>query len=489
MNSNSNRWRRWLRSLLWAVLVIATLVPLYYAIENKRGATVWQTAKQAYEAEGYTLDLRDTFEQEAIPEEDNLFAIPLLRGINQLDDEAERKRTRLINSLRMKRSFKRAELLQIRNFENGIPIDYEAWRTHLIAIYGLDISETEPDAERAVLIAVEQMVDWFPILDAESHRPHGQLVPLTYTQVDFEQPWKLSTPHLSASRSMTRLLVMRAIAAIGCEEWEIARKSLRTCFRLVEAQQREPLIISHLVGISVFAQMARPLWDGLHAQAWEEPDLAWLSKELARFDWRRAYGKILQVEASFMVMVLDTAKDSSIRQWKEMGLQIDRRSDLPQLYLMPDGRWDLYKAQRMEQFTKLLQALQTESFAEVKAVCEARKGDSRLNESIIAGGTPDMIQKVSRSTALAQTMLSQLRIAVALEQHRLRAGKYPASLESLPEPIQQIADPMSQGWRYRPNAEGTDYHLYSVGWDLDDDDGTPVDPSNRNQGGDWVWYR
>ena len=72
-------WRT-LRRLLVGVAVLATLIALFYTVENWRGRHAWQLAKQELEAHGEHTDLA-AFVPPMIPDDQNFAMAPLWRDV------------------------------------------------------------------------------------------------------------------------------------------------------------------------------------------------------------------------------------------------------------------------------------------------------------------------------------------------------------------------------------------------------------------------
>lgn len=80
----------------------------------------------------------------------------------------------------------------------------------------------------------------------------------------------------------------------------------------------------------------------------------------------------------------------------------------------------------------------------------------------------------------------QLRLACALERHRIARGSLSEALDALvPQWIDRIPVDVIDGQpiRYRIEPEGG-YRLYSIGWNEVDDNGTP---GKTREQGDWVF--
>jgi hypothetical protein len=91
--------------------------------------------------------------------------------------------------------------------------------------------------------------------------------------------------------------------------------------------------------------------------------------------------------------------------------------------------------------------------------------------------------------AYAQTVADQAMLACALERYRLAKGQFPAALDALvPACLEKIPPDVITGepMHYRRAPDGQ-FLLWSVGWNEEDEDGTPGDSASDDKRGDWVW--
>ncbi len=96
------------------------------------------------------------------------------------------------------------------------------------------------------------------------------------------------------------------------------------------------------------------------------------------------------------------------------------------------------------------------------------------------------LSSITRNDARTQLNVSALRIAIAIERHRLRTGTLPDTLEQLiPTELSEIPpDPFSSpGLKYKkfhkPDTQGRPYLLYTVGLDNTDNDAKELEANNR----------
>lgn len=96
---------------------------------------------------------------------------------------------------------------------------------------------------------------------------------------------------------------------------------------------------------------------------------------------------------------------------------------------------------------------------------------------------------VQRRAAKAQAFAHQAALACALERYHRAHGQFPETLDALvPQFLEKVAHDVvtEQPLQYR-RAEDGQFILYSVGWDMRDDGGTPGKDKGDDREGDWVW--
>jgi len=102
---------------------------------------------------------------------------------------------------------------------------------------------------------------------------------------------------------------------------------------------------------------------------------------------------------------------------------------------------------------------------------------TRLTGKLIISLLMPSFHLTSAAEDEARTRLQLVRVAVALERHRVAHGKYPAKLSALrPGFMKELPnDPFAgKPFQYKPAKTG--YRLYSIGPNARDDEGKPSDP-------------
>ena len=115
----------WVPWIFWCLLIVSALISLFHAFENWRGARVWERARATYETDERSLSWETLLPNKLVEDEDNFFAIPLLRDLRAPSSPtADAKRNRLTGpTLDKLTREQRTALSKARDFENGKPID------------------------------------------------------------------------------------------------------------------------------------------------------------------------------------------------------------------------------------------------------------------------------------------------------------------------------------------------------------------------------
>jgi hypothetical protein len=476
---------RTLKRFLCVALVLFTLLVLAYTIENFRGAKSWQRARADLEANGTRLDLADHLHP-AVPDEENFCAIPLLRDWTQLSDMVLIKR------------FLIPEYPERTNpVATGESTDLEAWRAMLAEVLGSSVSM--PHTSNAAADILEGLKEYDPVFGQLAEgldRPHavfapGQEMSLQETKrraFPFDPRWE-------TIRTLTRVLQLRADAAAQNGDTEKAIESLRLLARLAEASgPRMPFW-----GNPQVLAMKSGTWELLTRRLATAAQLRTLEANLSQVRLQDSLLSAMKVELVMATDFFELAKTTSVFELFGIPETAHPKIDLFALY--PNGWWDQEKAV----YTNRLQ----EHFLSPVARGDFKKIFSTANEPARESGRVFWRLKPLRfgtlplfsvffSKAMAfelashESLLRQMLTASALERYYLSHGDYPESLDSLaPAFLPSIPlDLVDQNpMRYRKTVDGR-YLLYSIGFDLTDDNGK-VHPDGRNNswdsGYDWVW--
>jgi hypothetical protein len=236
--------------------------------------------------------------------------------------------------------------------------------------------------------------------------------------------------------------------------------------------------------------------DGLRLQAWREPELAAMQKQLGEINFLPLLYRSLQAERAATCRTFETYSPAELRNLFSFGREKDRFWDRlrnPTFLLItvaPRG----WFYQNMCTGTRLEQPL-LETFGVpnqqvlpgklTNFTNEAEAASKRPYAFLAAKALPNFV-KATQTMAGNQTLANEAFIACALERYRLAHGQYPETLDALmPQFAAKLPHDLigGQPLKYQRTADGK-FLLYSIGWNEIDDGGVP---GTTIADGDWVW--
>jgi hypothetical protein len=496
--------RRMLRCYLSIVLVLVTLVVLFYAVENYRGAKAWQKMTAELNADGVSLDIADSLAP-PVPDEENFCAIPLLRDLPLVIDgdteagESGAKRRRLANVT----IYYEAEdgPRPPRSGRLGEKRDLAAWRNYFEQTDLLPV----PDTGNAAADIIEGMKVHQPVFDeltSALDRKYALLVPRLEERLRGVSPLSsLSMPYFSPLQSLAATLKLRAIAAARNADGQTAVDSLRIMCRLAEATGNDSFLLGWLVESTFVAVMERGVWELLNERTANAERLLALESQLSRIPLRESLLNALKLELIMSSDYLELAKSTSLTKLANLPADmIPPEEILPRLY--PDGWWDQNKVTGARLIRQ--QVLLPISSGEFEQILLARN-DSQQQSSGPYSFMSFAVELPWRGLPLRlisqECLLLQMGTACALERFYIANGSYPENLDALmPDFLSAVPlDPVDQKpMRYHRTEDGR-YVIYSVGYDQRDDNGRPHPKGKKEPdidqhtgiadptGYDWVW--
>jgi hypothetical protein len=487
--SGLRRVWRVLRVLIFVAVCLATLLFLINAEENWRAGRLWQRCRQELEARGEKLDVKD-FLPAPIPPDQNFAATPLLAPA------LARKNTKNPVDLRQGR---KANPPPTGSWRLGRLTDWQAWCDY----YGRppDPLASPPQTLAAgVLLALGRLDPQLAELRAAAQRPQAQFP----VRLDVELPG-MFVPYLPLAKGIAQTMALHASAAVTAGRGAEALSDLKVNLRFLEALKSEPVLITFLVRISVHEITLQPVWEGLAARCWDEPQLAALDQELGRLDFLAEAAQALRGERAFM--------NATFEQLMQRPPQVQRGLNPAEAEREPSGglsplalvlfpRWMIYRNQA------LAARFQQEMIDHLERAWRQPETISPLDMSFtnrwnraFRRTTPNnalaklLLPALSAGPTKAvrsQTTLTLARTACALERYRLAHGAYPDQLEQLvPQYLPRVPLDLYAGrpLRYRLEPDRR-FVLYSVGLNQVDDGGR-VEKTEKNgvalDQGDWVW--
>jgi len=510
-------WRT-LRRIVIVPAWAATIIILWYAVENWRGRRAWEQYRQEAAARGEHLDF-DYFIPKPVPDYRNFAkAGPVLQKMFNRDPNQSFHWNDNLSLAHQRLSLKgdsRRHFLDLAAWEKGLAFASAARASSKVADedpkFDPDIKSVEdPDPASNAAAApgvLRGLQDCAPILEelrAASSRPEA-LFPVNWTA---DNPAEIALPHYSELQLAALHLRIRASAELALGRADDAMADLKLMFYLSDAPKNEPTLICGLVRVRMRERESTLIWEGLAAHRWTDAQLREIQDHLLLCNFIAEMGFELTSHRAGLIKILEYFKTHG-----GLGEFVKAASDTTShnnasgyggpfiQWAVPQGWFDLEKVNycrafearlgsvfdpdarriypdRMKSNMSALKPLPSTYFGAVlqhRAV-EALMAPNNLNDGLI------------RKFAGGQCQTDQAAIACGLERYWLAKGAYPTQLDELsPDYITALPrDPLTgDDYRYRRDS-AQKFTLYSVGWDLKDDDGTP---SSKPYGpdGDWVW--
>jgi hypothetical protein len=515
----------WSWGFLKVVLWVITLIVLFYAEEDWRGARAWAATKAKWEAKGETLDYRKFFAP-PIPDTQNLGAIPLFRlerveghgGPSYLDDVPLRKA--------MQEGWSYDVLPTANGWIWGDPPDVGKIKASISTEYAKTFKHAPPSDDP--LIQLTALYPFLPeLLEAAAARPYCRFA-YDDTQA---LPAARALDLITGQIGLAKVLTLHAILALDEHQSDLALADFKAISKLGAAAGDDPGLVGGLVEIGLSSISLEILYDGLALHAWSDPQFVEIDRVLQSMDFLATYRFAIRSEAAVCVGNYDYFK---IGHRSEVGLMLDVwespkslnlppsvvRDSLIDAYaflnkhwaggyaLWPGGWFDHNKAREVECLLREIQNVDDRgrrAFPEQHDRLEQKIEQDRKSISawapwnalstVTLGDGRNMADKF----AYTQTRVNEARIACALERYRLAHGVYPPTLDLLvPDAISGLPHDIMNGqpYHYRLRPNGT-FLLYSVGWSQTDNGGkasfvqqsydAPGHPSPDVRHGDWAW--
>lgn len=509
------RWlfARGLLAALFRAACFATLIALFYAVEDWRGWRAWENFRHEWEAKGERFDLASVTPP-AVPDEQNFALTPVVATsyewlLDKRGGKLPQPNTNVVNRLDFDLGDRNLATNAIGSWARATTSDLkpmQAQYRELAAKTNLFAVPSQPGLPAAdVLLALSKYDATVGELREAGKLPDSRF-PLEYGKDD---PAAILLPHLAALKNAAQLLKVRAIAELQAGESQKALEDVRLSLRLAEAIRTEPFLISHLVRIVMLQIALQPVYEGLAEHRWSDAQLAELEAPLARQDFLADYRTAMRGEMVLLQIGCIQWLRRHPDQIANLGGSYDEEGknngpDLPGAlvaHLIPSGWFyqNQYRCVRMttEFFLPAVDASKRTVSPDIvresdRALAAETKHTSPYNilEKMLLPALSSAVKKF----AYAQSAVDLARTAIALERYRLAHGKYPATLDVLaPQFIAQVPHDVIGGGplKYQREVDGQ-FVLYSVGWNETDDGGVVVfkkgsSPDVNVSEGDWVW--
>ena len=503
--------RRILIGLAWLV----TIIVLFDAEEDWRGAHEWNHYRQQLEASGAQLDLA-AFTPKPIPADQNFAAIPLIESwFTQRTNFAKKWADNYSLASSMIGSSNKPPAPEGNSYQDGERyfLDLVAWKMAFDAIQSgrtnsnekfssgkLDLASRAAAAPAVLADLVSSETELDP-LRAASDRPDARY-PVIY---DMENPWGILIPHLGNLKRNAQRLQLRACAELAAGQSDRALADVKLMLYLADSAKDEPFLISYLVRLACVHLAIQPVWEGLAEHAWSDAQLQELQAHFQQYDFFPPMERSLAAERAAAILTADLLARGKYHLNDLTEDPSHTGSSLANLFgrIIPRGWYyqeqlaycRLYQLELNGAFDANNRRVFPERIAsDVKALDQAFAGRNPFTtictrHQLLAVMLLPGLSKIPLRAAAAQTATDEAAIACALERCRLAYGQFPESLGTLvPSFISQLPNDVISGEPYKfHRTSDAQFVLYSVGWNEKDDNGVPGKTLFDEKQGDWVW--
>jgi hypothetical protein len=492
-----NLWGN-LRRVLLSLACLATVVLVFYTVENWRGRRAWQAYVRESASAGRNLSLAATIPP-AVPDVQNFCQCPLLSPILNLGKVNGRFIWYDTNGLaRINALGPWLGSAGPGSATTNSLKDWQAWYRSLTNL--ADLYLTNSPAEDVLMVLRRFDPDLAELKEEAARRPLDRWA----IHYDMDAPLEIALPHLAKIKQICVLLQVRESALFATGNAPGAISDFGLGARLAESVRSEPFMISQMVRGVCWEILLPPLREGLRGHQLMDAQLADLQARLLATDLLPGYELSVASERAASEVFLTVTRRQCDRlageNWPELfrpfytiarfGTYAPRgwvyQNQVSLCRLM-----DTYLVPCVDLPSRTVPPARTEALAD--AFKRAKGPYSALLSPIFDlqarfGG----LYFYGHRLAHAQTQIDQAVIACALERYRLAHGEYPETLDLLvPRFIPKLPHDLIDGrpLHFRRTFD-RNYLLYSVGWNGTDESGT-IERQDDGQvdfkHGDWVW--
>jgi hypothetical protein len=323
---------------------------------------------------------------------------------------------------------------------------------------------------------------------------------------DYSKPYEQPIPNFVTMRALAQTLAQRAQCDFLLGQPDKALRELTllhdSCHLLEGAPTGKPMtLVAAMINVAISGVYVSTVADGFKLNAWQEPQLAALQKQLADVNLTPFVFDALQEEPAglcrtaqimpnYKLFDLANIINSSQKSSTKWSIKIG-------CWLWPRG-WTyqnmvnvaVLEQKPLEGFDLTNNTVAPRKFEETtREVDKFFRHMSPFNSpyKLLAAIAIPNFTKAEQTTAHNQTLVNEAQIVCALERYRLAHGEYPETLDALvPQFIEKLPHDIIGGAPliYRPTADGK-FLLYSVGWNERDDGGQSGGTDFTRS--DWVW--
>ena len=320
---------------------------------------------------------------------------------------------------------------------------------------------------------------------------------------DYQRPFEHPIPNFIMLRTVAQLLSQRAQCYLLLGQSEAAWHELEVVHdmcRMLNGKPASncPTLVEAMIDVAITGLYTQVIADGLRLQAWREPELAAMQKQLTDIHLLPLVRTAFVAERAASCRSFETYAPAELKKLFFVGArQLGQSEKLknPAFLLItfaPRG-WTYQNMCAMAIRSPLIfgmfdvdhNQILPRKTEDIQKQMESTFSTFSPYSFLATEATPNFV-KASQTTARNQTLANEAFLACGLERYRLAHGQYPETLEAL---VPQFADKLphdligGQPLKYHRAAAG-EFALYSVGWNEKDDGGLPGKTVTE---GDWVW--
>jgi hypothetical protein len=490
---------RFLKIVLWT----ATIIVLFYAEEDWRGARDWAATKTKWEARGETFDFNRLVPPPVLDAQ-NLAALPLFKQEHDSKSNGMLRPFALEHALRNDLPGNDLPNGLIGNAATGELPDLVKIRTSIAFAYAEGFKNSP-----AIIDPLAQFEALYPFI-AELRTTAAMRSSCRFDQ-DYlfeNSPYPFSMLLITDQIRASRIISIHAILALDEHRPDVALGDIHVNLQIADGLRRQPMLVSGLVAIAVTTMTLPVIHDGLATHAWSGDQIDHLESELSQIDYFANYQLALRGEALNMLSLLENMRAWRPAKTDAASAKSNRHSYFPDVDSLFFDWWpagwtdqlkvrgtdfDLTAAHFLDRRLRTVQVSRVDVFENELG----HRGNIHSLWDILADVAVGPVAAATQNFTQAQANVDMARIGCALERYRMNYSAYPGTLNELtPAFIDALPHDVIDGapYRYRPQARGG-YLLYSVGWNQKDDGGFLVFKTISNSHhpqidpdrGDWVW--
>jgi len=424
------------------VLLIPVLAAFFYAEEDLRGKREWEKCKHELEAEGALLDW-NAYVPPPVPDDQNFFKAP------KMQEWFVKPRSGQVTSDFVIRLSNPNTTATITN--ETAAIKYLAWS-----------DKFKPD---------------FDSIRNALKRPYARM------DGGYSDPTITPVPNFAVLRDFSKTLAQRAQCYLLLHQPEKALSELtllNDSRRLLEAAPTgKPMtLVAALLNIAEAGVYVDAIADGIRSQAWSEPQLISLQKQLEQINLCPFLMDAMREERATTCYLIETRAINKIEP---------EHSNIARGWfyqnMVTAAEWDEQTIQSIDLTNNLISPDKVERVEAEKAAIRHFRPYTFMAAILVPN-----FSKAFQILAHNQTLVNEAQITCMLERYHLGHGEYPKTLDELvPQLTEKLPHDIigGQPLHYRRANDGK-FLLYSIGWNEKDDDGSPGTPTDLKNG-DWVW--